>query len=99
MASFPAAAAPPAAAGGFRLARDGRDIMVADVIRAVDGPLAPIRCASMTAYQSCEDCPDENACALHDVMHDVREAMSGVLDQRSIHDLARFELKKRKKAA
>ncbi|MEZ0223541.1 MAG: Rrf2 family transcriptional regulator [Alphaproteobacteria bacterium] len=86
-------------AGGFRLAQDSRDIMVADVIRIMDGPLAPIRCASLTAYESCDDCPDEKSCALHHVMRDVRAAMSGVLDRRSIHSLAFFEAPKRKKAA
>lgn len=87
------------AAGGFRLARDSRQILVADVIRAVEGPLAPIRCASLTAYRSCDDCPDEGSCALHKVMRDVRKAMSDVLDKRSIYDLARYTQQAGDKAA
>jgi Rrf2 family protein len=86
-------------AGGFSLARDSRQIMVADIIRLMDGPLAPIRCASMTAYRACDDCPDENLCALHDVMGAVRQAMSEILDKRSIYDLMQFENKSEKDVA
>jgi Rrf2 family protein len=75
------------AEGGFTLARDARKIMAGDIIRMMDGPLAPIRCASLTAYKRCEDCPDEARCALHGLMRDVRAALSGVLDKCSIQDL------------
>jgi Rrf2 family protein len=87
------------AGGGFRLARPAKDISVADVIRVIDGPLAPIRCASLTAYRACDDCPDQKTCSLHQVMRDVREAMSTVLDHRSIEDLARYEMRTQDKAA
>ena len=73
--------------GGYQLSRPADVITVGDVIRIMDGPLAPIRCASVTAYQHCEDCPDEAKCAIRDVMMDVRIAISGVLDQRTIADL------------
>lgn len=87
------------AAGGYTLARDSRDIMAGDIIRIMDGPLAPIRCASLTAYQACDDCPTEGLCSLHDVMKDVRAALSSVLDKRSIYELAHFEAEERKRAA
>lgn len=86
-------------AGGFRLARDSREIMAGDVIRIMDGPLAPIRCASITAYRACEDCPNENQCALHDLMMDTRGALSSILDKRSIHSMAFFKPRKKGKAA
>ena len=70
--------------GGHALARPARDVMIGDVIRAIDGPLAPIRCASVTAYEPCAECPDPERCALRFLMVDVRDAMSGVLDQRSL---------------
>jgi len=87
------------ATGGYTLARDSRKITAGEVIRHMDGPLAPIRCASMTAYQACEDCPDESVCSLHDIMTDVRAALSSVLDKRSIYDLAIFETRKRKRTS
>ena len=75
--------------GGHRLAKPAADIMVGDVVRIIDGPIAPIRCASVTAYQPCADCIDPPTCALRDLMGDVREAMSGVIDHRSLLELAR----------
>jgi Rrf2 family protein len=73
--------------GGYQLSRPADLITIGDIIRILDGPLAPIRCASVTAHQSCDDCPDETRCAIRDVMVDVRIAISGVLDQRTIADL------------
>ncbi len=73
--------------GGYFLARKPGDIFLGDIIRIIDGPLAPIRCASLTAYQKCDDCRDETACSLRHLMLDVRNAMSGVLDGRSLEDL------------
>ena len=43
--------------GGYMLARSPEDIRVGHVIRVLDGPLAPIACASRTAYQRCDDAP------------------------------------------
>lgn len=73
--------------GGYNLSKPADVITIGDVIRIMDGPLAPIRCASVTAYQPCEDCPDVTNCAIRHVMKDVRVAISGVLDQRTIKDI------------
>jgi Rrf2 family protein len=70
--------------GGHRLARPPENITVGQIIRILDGPLAPIPCASKTAYQRCSDCPNEDACAIHDIMLDVREAIALILDRTSI---------------
>jgi len=74
--------------GGHRLARPATEIMVGEVVRIIDGPIAPIRCASVTAYQPCADCIDPPTCALRDLMGDVREAMSSIIDHRSLRELA-----------
>ncbi len=73
--------------GGYVLAKHPRDIFLGDVIRIIDGPLAPIRCASLTAYQKCDDCSDEATCHLRRLMLDVRNAMSAILDGRCLEDL------------
>jgi len=69
--------------GGYRLARPATDIKVGHVIRVLDGPLAPIACASRTQYQSCDDC-DEATCQVRHMMLEVRQAIAGVLDNRSL---------------
>jgi Rrf2 family protein len=74
--------------GGHALGRPAEEIMVGDIVRAIDGPIAPIRCASVTAYRPCYDCADPDACALRLLMGDVRDAMSEVIDRRSLRQLS-----------
>ena len=74
--------------GGHSLAKPADTIMVGDVVRIIDGPIAPLRCASVTAYQPCADCIDPQTCALRDLMGDVRDAMSSIIDKRSLLELA-----------
>ena len=72
--------------GGHALARAPEQIGLGDLIRSIDGPLAPIRCASLTAYRPCEDCPDPAQCSVRHLMTDVRNAIAGVLDTRTLRD-------------
>ena len=74
--------------GGYMLARAPRDIKVGHVIRTLDGPLAPIACASRTAYQPCPDCKDVKTCAVRIAMTRARDAMAEVLDRLSVADMA-----------
>ena len=73
--------------GGYRLARPPGEIKIGHVIRTIDGPLAPIACASRTAYQPCADCRDVKTCAVRLLMTKVRDAMSDVLDEVSLADM------------
>jgi DNA-binding IscR family transcriptional regulator len=70
------------------LARPAAELRVGDVIRMVDGPLAPIPCASLTAYRPCNDCPDPQTCSIRIVMRRVRDATAAILDNTSIADIA-----------
>ena len=73
--------------GGFWLAREPAKITFADIIRHIDGPLALAPCASRTAYVRCQDCRDEETCAVRLTMLEVREAIVAVLDRKSLADL------------
>ena len=66
--------------GGYLLGRDPRRIVFGEVVRMFDGPLAPVPCASQTAYVRCADCPDEAACGVRLIMKEVRDATARVLD-------------------
>ncbi len=66
--------------GGYMLARAASQISVGEIIRVIDGPLAPLPCASKTRYQRCDDCLDETKCAVRLVMLDAQRALSQVLD-------------------
>lgn len=67
-------------AGGYALARTPDLITFADVIRAIDGPVALTPCTSRTAYQRCEDCRDEALCAIRRTMLNVRDATAQILE-------------------
>jgi Rrf2 family protein len=73
--------------GGYMLARAPSDIKLGHVIRTIDGPLAPIACASRTAYQPCRDCRSVKACTVRLIMTRVRDAMSDVLDRLTVADM------------
>jgi len=70
--------------GGYQLAKPAKQIKVGHIIRTLDGPLAPLACASVTAYRPCDDCGNEKLCAVRLMMMQAREALSGVLDNRSL---------------
>ena len=69
--------------GGYRLAKQPSEIKVGHVVRVLDGPLAPISCASRSQYQRCEDC-DEATCQVRHMMLEVRHAVAELLDNRSL---------------
>lgn len=77
--------------GGYMLARPPGEIKLGYVIRTLDGPLAPIACASRTAYQPCDDCADVKACAVRLTMMKVRDAMSEILDRLTLADMLALE--------
>lgn len=74
--------------GGYYLGRPAEEITLGQIVRVLDGPLAPIRCVSKMAYQPCA-CPDEETCGLRLVMLDVRNAISDILDRTTLADVAR----------
>jgi len=81
----------PGVDGGFRLIKKPEQISLGSIIRALDGPLAPIPCVSQTAYQHCQDCPyaDAPQCPIKVPMLEVRNAIAGVLDHYTLRDFAR----------
>ncbi|HLH12240.1 MAG TPA: Rrf2 family transcriptional regulator [Methylovirgula sp.] len=78
--------------GGYTLARSAKEIRVGHIIRVLDGPLAPIQCASKTSYRRCDDCRDEKGCGVRLVMLEAREAIATVLDNRTLADMRAFAL-------
>ena len=72
--------------GGYYLAKRPDEITLGHIIRVLDGPIAPINCVSQMSYEPC-GCPDERTCGLRLVMHDVREAMTGILDHTTLADV------------
>jgi Rrf2 family protein len=80
-------------AGGYFLAKPPKEISLGQVIRLIDGPLAPISCVSVTAYERCT-CPDEAHCGLRMLMLDVRNAIARILDRYVLGDVVDITLRK-----
>jgi Rrf2 family protein len=74
--------------GGYALARTPQKISFADVIRVIDGPLAFTPCTSKTAYERCEDCPDEATCAIRKPLKAARAASAQILEQATLAEAA-----------
>lgn len=76
--------------GGYALVKDPSQISVGNVIRMIDGPLAPIPCVSHLYYRKCDECVDEVTCEIRIVMKKVRDATAGILDTTYLTDLEKI---------
>jgi Rrf2 family protein len=72
--------------GGYYLAKEPSEITLGQVVRVLDGPLAPIPCVSQMAYERCV-CEDEATCGLRLAMLDVRNAIADILDRTTLADV------------
>lgn len=70
--------------GGYLLLKPADEITFGEILRVIDGPLAPLPCLSNMAYRACEDCSDEASCHVRRVFAEVTQAMRAVLDRTTI---------------
>jgi len=75
--------------GGYQLTRPADRLSVGEIIRALDGPIAPTPCVSQTAYVKCDECGDETLCGIRLVMKEVHAATSRILDSTTVADVIR----------
>ena len=75
--------------GGYQLSRPPSTITLGGLIRMMEGPLAPLPCASETAYRPCDECADIESCGTRIIMRQVRDATANVLDGTTLADLIR----------
>ncbi|MEX0404595.1 Rrf2 family transcriptional regulator [Aquibium sp. LZ166] len=73
-------------AGGYLLLRRPDRITFGEILRTIEGPIAPLPCLSRTAYRRCEDCVEESECEIRRVFSRVAEATRAVLDATTLKD-------------
>lgn len=73
--------------GGYVLIKEPREVSLSELMRLIDGPIAPLPCLSRRAYQRCEDCPDEEACRLRKVFAQVFWSYLVLIDSLTLADL------------
>ncbi len=74
--------------GGYLLRQEPETVTLAQVIRIVDGPIAPVPCLSQTAYRRCKECKDETTCSVRLVLRDLHLASLRVLEGTTLASLA-----------
>lgn len=72
--------------GGYGLLKPAEEITFGQVVRCIDGPIAPLPCLSRTAYRRCDDCRDEASCELRHVFAKAHAATSRILDGTTLAD-------------
>ena len=72
--------------GGYVLLRAPDKVTFGEVLRLIDGPIAPLPCLSKIAYRRCSDCADEGSCEIRQVFARVAEATREVLDRTTLAD-------------
>lgn len=73
--------------GGYFLAKPAEQIILADVLRLIDGPIALLPCVSLHFYEKCRNCNEKN-CGLNKVMIEVRDANLAILEKRTVADIS-----------
>lgn len=73
--------------GGYYLLKEPEDIYMTDLMRILEGPIAPVACVSLNYYEKCDDCRDEESCSLNKLMIQVRDANLAVFRNTTLADL------------
>ena len=76
-------------AGGYSLLKKPADVSISELLRTIDGPIAPLPCLSRSAYQRCEDCTDEAACRIRRVFAEVFWSYLVIIESLTLDDMLR----------
>lgn len=74
--------------GGYYLIKKQEDILMTDVMRILEGPIALVPCVSLNFYEPCNDCPDEATCSVNRLMIQVRDSTLNVFRNTTLADLS-----------
>lgn len=73
--------------GGYYLIKEPSEILMTEVIRELEGPIAMLPCVSLNYYEKCDDCPDEKACSVNKLMIQVRDSTLEIFRNTTLEDL------------
>ncbi len=78
--------------GGYYLLKKAEDVLLADIIRMFNGPIALLPCASLNYYEPCDECTSEKACGLNKMLVEVRDETLKILENKSLLDIIQAEV-------
>ncbi|MDO5648274.1 Rrf2 family transcriptional regulator [Paracoccus sp. (in: a-proteobacteria)] len=73
--------------GGYSLIKPPAEVSISELLRLIDGPIAPLPCLSRRAYQRCEDCTDEATCRLRKVFAEVFWSYLLLIESLTLEDM------------
>ena len=73
--------------GGYYLAKSPRTVSMGQIVRIMEGTVAPVPCVSESCYEKCEECENESTCGIRIVMKDVRDVIANILDNATLADV------------
>lgn len=73
--------------GGYYLIKEPSKVLMTDVMRILEGPIAMVPCVSLNFYEKCDDCPDEGTCSVNKLMLQVRDSALEVYRNNTLEDL------------
>jgi len=73
--------------GGYALVKDPASVSISELLRLIDGPMAPLPCLSRQSYARCEDCRDEEACRIRKVFAEVFWSYLVLIESLTLADL------------
>jgi len=79
--------------GGYFLRRKTNEVNLAEVVRLFDGAIAALPCATFKFYESCDECDDEETCAIRHAFLDIRNATVELLKADTLETLLKRENK------
>ena len=79
--------------GGYRLAKNPSEVSISDLLRRIDGPIAPLPCLSRSAYQRCDDCRDEATCRIRRTFGEVFWSYLLIIESLTLEDMLRSDTK------
>ena len=88
--------------GGYYLLKRPDEVVLTQLLRNIDGPIALLPCVSLNFYERCDDCTDEITCGIRSAFMQVRDASLKILSETTLADIISKEeqlnsLKKKKK--
>ena len=78
-------------AGGYTLVKAPSEISISEMLRLIDGPIAPLPCLSRRAYQRCEDCTDEASCRIRKIFAEVFWSYLVIIESLTLADMLRSD--------
>ena len=76
--------------GGYSLRIEPGRVNLAQIVRIIDGPIAPTPCVSLNFYVRCDDCADEETCTIRPIMVQVRDANLSVYESTTLRMLVKL---------